>query len=121
MSGWEKALIGTALADPAKMEDAADVMPQDLTGCHQQIWAEMIILHRNGNLGPRALIEILRERKMLSSLGFVDTSKGEAYIAELLQSRGDEMPEYVDRVIQASVLHVYRATHPVTRYVASSR
>jgi replicative DNA helicase len=103
MSGWEKALIGTALADPAKMEDAADIMPQDLTGCHQQIWAEMIILHRSGNLGPRALIEILRDRKMLSSLGFVDTSKGEAYIAELLQSRGDEMPEYVDRVIQASV------------------
>jgi replicative DNA helicase len=40
---------------------------------------------------------------MLSSLGFVDTSKGEAYIAELMQSRGDEMPEYVSQVIAASV------------------
>jgi replicative DNA helicase len=102
MSGWERALIGTALSDPARMEDAADILPTDLTGSHQLIWAEMIHLHRGGNLGPRALIEAMREAKTLASVGFVDTSKGEQYITELLSYRGDEMPEYVERVIQAA-------------------
>lgn len=100
--GWEKALIGTALADPDRMADAVDVVPSDLTGCHQIMWAEMMSLYQRGSLGPRALTEALRQQGALANLGFVDTSTGEAYIAEVMRWRGDEMPEYATNVIGAS-------------------
>jgi len=101
--GWERAFLGTALANPGAMEDAEAVLPSDLVGCHQLIWSEMIILHQRGSLGPRALVEALRSRNMLETIGFEDIeATGERYIAALATYRGEEMGEYINQVIFAS-------------------
>lgn len=101
--GWERALLGTALYNPDAMQDAEAVLPSDLTGCHQIIWSEMVSLFQRGSLGPRALIEALRSRDMLDAIGFDDLSaSGEHYVSALSTYRGEEIQEYVDRVIDAS-------------------
>jgi replicative DNA helicase len=100
--GWERALIGTALANPDTMSEAEAVLPSDLTGCHQIIWSEMIALQRRGSLGTRSLAEALRASSSLDNLGFEDSAVGTAYITELVSYRGEEMPEYVNQVISAS-------------------
>lgn len=102
--GWEMAVIGTALADPTAMEQATDLLPSDFTGCHGEIWAEMLYLHRNSALELRALVEALRTRNRLDSVGSLDGQfTGEQYIAELVTRRGEAMQEYADRVLGASL------------------
>ena len=88
--GWEKALIGTVLHRPEEMTKAEDVRPNDLTGCHQMLWAAMLGLYRNESLEPRALIETLRERSLLDKMYSFDdpTVSGETYILELIAARG---------------------------------
>lgn len=103
MINWERAMLGTALADPAQVVHAEDVLPSDLTGGHQLLWAEMISLHRRGSLGPRALVEALRANNSLDMLAFADADeRGEAYIASLARYRGDEMLEYAAQVVAAA-------------------
>lgn len=66
----------------------------------------MLDLHRRGSLDIRALVEVLRERDLLDQIGDVSgigNITGEAYLADLLASRGDAMPEYVERVTASSV------------------
>jgi len=114
--GWERAVIGTALADPSTMEEASELRLSDFTGCHQDIWAEMAVLHQRGALELRALVEALRARGALDSLGAFDVeSSGEAYLAELLSRRGDAMSEYVDRVIDASIKRQLRQAAALIR------
>jgi replicative DNA helicase len=109
--GWERAAIGTALADPSVMSEATDLLPSDYTGAHQIIWAEMLALHRRSALELRSLIEALRSGGQLDEIGSSDVeSTGEAYIAELLAHRGDAMGEYVDRVLGASIKRQLRRT-----------
>lgn len=103
MINWERAMLGTALADPAQMAHAEDVLPSDLTGSHQFLWAEMISLHRRGSLGPRALVEALRASNSLGTIAFEDVDeRGEAYIVSLTRYRGEEMPEYAAQVVAAA-------------------
>jgi len=102
--GWEMAVLGTALASPDTMQYATDLLPSDFTGCHSEVWAEMLYLHRNSALEMRSLVEALRSRNRLDSVGSTDGQyTGEGYIAELLSRRGDAMQEYADRVLGASV------------------
>ena len=102
--GWERAVLGTGLAEPETMEYATDLMPSDFSGSHSEIWAEMLVLHRRGALELRALVEALRERNRLDSIGAFDVeTSGEGYIAELYSARGDAMQEYADRVLGASI------------------
>ena len=100
--GWERALIGTALANPDTMPEAEAVLPSDLTGCHQIIWSEMIALQRRGSLGARSLLEALRTNGALATIGFEDSSTGAPYVNELASYRGEEMPEYIGQVLSAS-------------------
>ncbi len=100
---WERALIGTILAEPDNMVEAENVLPSDFTGSHAYIWAEMLALHTRGSLGPRALIESLRTSKLLDQIAFDDLEfRGERYIAALASYRGEELPEYVTQVIGAA-------------------
>ena len=99
--GWEKALIGTVLHRPEEMTKAEDVRPNDLTGCHQMLWAAMLGLYRNESLEPRALIETLRERSLLDKMYSFDdpTVSGETYILELIAARGGNIDTYIDNVL----------------------
>lgn len=96
--GWEKAVIGTALVDPQTMEEAGDLLPADFTDERQDVWAEMMHLHRNEALEPRALTEALRGRGWLPLAG----DDIEFYLGELIGHRGAAMEEYVGRVLEAS-------------------
>ena len=106
--GWEKAVLGTALANPAAMGDTDELYPSDFTGCHAVLFAEMLDLHRRGALDIRALVESLRTRNLLETIGdplsdLGNFATGEAYLADLLSHRGDAMPEYASQVLSASV------------------
>ena len=104
--GWEKAVLGTALHDPETMERAELLVPADFTGeGHQALWAQMIYLHRRGNMDLRAVVEGLRQTGDLDKLVSFDaeTVRGEDYIAELMTYRGHAMQEYVDQVTNASI------------------
>jgi replicative DNA helicase len=103
--GWEKAVIGTILCDPSTIETASELLPSDFTGCHQIIWAEMLSLHQRDALEIRALVESLRSSNQLDSLGSMDGGdiRGEAYVADIMGSRGEAVDEYATRVLGASI------------------
>jgi len=101
--GWERAILGSVLSDPAGMEHAEVLRPGDFTGAHKQIWAEIAVLHRRGALDTRALIEALRSVGVLETVGSSDVEiEGEEYISYLLNFRGDAVPEYVERCLENS-------------------
>lgn len=95
--GWEKAVIATALNDPQTMDEAGDLLPADFTDERQDIWSEMMALHSNGALEPRALMEALRDRGVIGE-GFLS----EEYIRDLMSHSGSAMEEYSSRVLSAS-------------------
>ena len=106
--GWEKAVLGTALANPAAMSDTDELYLSDFTGCHAVLFAEMLDLHRRGALDIRALVESLRTRNLLETIGdplsnLGNFATGEAYLADLLSHRGDAMAEYASQVLSASI------------------
>lgn len=95
--GWEKAVIATALNDPQTMDEAGDLLPADFTDERQDIWSEMMALHSNGALEPRALMEALKDRGVIGE-GFLS----ETYIRDLMSHSGSAMEEYAHRVLSAS-------------------
>ena len=120
--GWERALLGTALTNPDTMTETGDVLPSDFSGPHQQLWAEMVALSHRGSLGPRALVEALRSAGSLQAIGYDDLeAKGEQYIAVLSTFRGEEMPEYVTRVIGASTKRQLSQTAALIRVEAEDQ
>ncbi len=120
--GWERALLGTALADPDTMAAAEIVLPSDMTGCHQVLWSEMVSLQSRGALGPRALVEALRSANVLNTIGMEDDHEtGERYIANLIRYRGEEMPEYANQVVNASIKRQLTQTAALIRSEAEDR
>jgi replicative DNA helicase len=103
--GWQKALIGTVLHNPMCMEEALDLRPNDFTGSHQILWAIMLSLHTESRLEPRTLVLTIQERGLLEQISsFEDPNiNGEAYIGEIIASRGGNISSYVDKVIGAAV------------------
>lgn len=100
---WERALIGTVLANPDRFVEAEGVLPSEFTGHHQLIWAHIIALAGRGMLGPRAVVEALRTDRVLDQIGFADsTLRGEQYVLSLTRLRGEEVPEYVQQVQSAA-------------------
>ena len=80
-TNWEKVLIGIALWDQALIPN--DVQPMDFApGQHREIWKEVMDLSSRSGLSPRSLIEALRSKEKLDSIGSA-TANGEAYIYEL--------------------------------------
>lgn len=101
---WEKAVLGTALSEPTSVEAAEELLPSDFTGCHQLIWAEILGLYRAQVLDVRGVIERLRENGSLGGIAsFESRATGEAYFAELLESRGVQMSLYAEHVLDGSV------------------
>lgn len=102
--GWERAVLGTVLSDPAAMEAAEDLMPSDFTGAHRTLWSEMVALHRRDALDTRLLIENLRANNQLDEITTIDAElSGERYIDWLLSFRGDRIEEYASGVLDAAV------------------
>ena len=95
--GWEKAVIATVLHDPQTMDEAGDLLPADFTDERQDIWSEMMMLHSNGALESRALMEALRDRNVIE-----DGIVGDMYMEDVLQHRGTAIEEYASRVLGAS-------------------
>ncbi|MGW8178417.1 MAG: replicative DNA helicase, partial [bacterium] len=92
-TGWEQAVIGTALFDPQSMELAEDLLPSDFTDQRQEIWAEMLALWQVDALDIRALLEALRQK---------GSEVNEEDLRELLEHRGGAMAEFSKRVLSAS-------------------
>jgi replicative DNA helicase len=115
--GWERAVLGTALAEPSTMDEAEDLLPTDFTGCHQTLWNEMLALHRRNALDLRALVEQLRSAELLAELVSFDAESitGEAYLADLMGYRGSAMHEYADRVMDASLKRQLRQVAALIR------
>jgi replicative DNA helicase len=79
------------------------VLPSDFTGCHQNLWAEMMSLASRGVLDLRGLIEALRSKKELNTIASFETDAvGEAYLQELLTYRGSDVRHYADQVLAHS-------------------
>jgi len=102
--GWERSVIGTVLADPATMEIAVDLAPQDFTGSHKIIWRHIVALHQRSALEPRALIEALRAAKELDTLGadLNNEVHGEDYLRYCFEFRGGQIEEYVRQVAESA-------------------
>ncbi len=99
---WENAVIGTALASPSAMQEAEELVPSDFTGPNQIVWAEMLALHNQGGVDPRALIEALRRASDWPGYAS-DAGNPEDYIANLISYRGDAMSTYVNKVLGESI------------------
>lgn len=103
---WERSVIATAVAHPAAIADAEDLLPSDFSGPNQIAWAELLALHARGGLEPRALINALR-----SAPDWEQRSAGmrvEDYLAEVLTFRGTAMPTYVEMVLNSSIKRAVR-------------
>ena len=112
--GWEMATLGTAIHRPETIDIAIaqGIRPGDFTGSHQELWAEIVALYNREALDLRSLVESLRSRGTLGSLGSFDTemAQGEAYIEYLLQQRGTNMEEYIEQVIRAATRRALAAS-----------
>ena len=86
------------------MELAQDLLPSDFTGSSQLLWAEMLVLWRETDgLDLRTLIERMRESGNLERIVYdAENIRGEKAFGYLQRLRGDNMQEYVDRVLDAS-------------------
>jgi replicative DNA helicase len=112
-AAWEKALLGSILAEPACMQAAEDLRPSDFTGGNQVLWAEMLALHRREALDLRTLIETLRGAEQLDQVG--DDLDGETYLRDLLSYRGGDVEEYAEQVIDASLKRQLRQVAALIR------
>ena len=102
-TGWEKAVLGTAIFSPELVEQAEFLLPSDFTGCHAGIWSNILNLHRREALELRTLVEELRQSTELDHISDFDGSAiGEAYIADLVTCRGMAMAEFASNVLNAS-------------------
>lgn len=103
---WEKAVIGTALFDPDTVSEAEYLIPSDFNGSHQDVWTEILILHRSDSLDIRSVVESMRDAGTLSGLASFDTTAtGEGYVKELLEAKGSQMELYAQKVFERSVKH----------------
>lgn len=107
--GWQRALLGTVLVDPATMEAACHLSTQDFTGTHRVLWSSILELYRSGALERRALVELLRSRGDLDDIGS-DTTWGEDYIQLVENSHGGLVEEYVRQVEEHSTRRLLRET-----------
>lgn len=103
MITWEYAAIGTALTDPASMDAAGDLLPQDFTRSNRLIWGEIHALSRRGSLDYRGVLEGLRSKGVLSDIGSDLTDhSGEAYLQFCMSYAGIQMGEYARQVIDSA-------------------
>src|SRR5512139_2291162 len=101
--GWERALLGSVLYQPSKIDLVSIVRPSDFTGCHQTLWSGMLSLAGRGLLDLRTLVEEMRSRGELETLSsFETTAQGEGYIRELLTYQGNDIRHYADEVLAQS-------------------
>ena len=101
--GWERALLGSVLYEPATFDQASMVHPSDFTGCHQIIWSEILSLAQRDALDIRMFIEELRSRNELDNISSFETDAiGEDYIRELVGYRGEDVVHYAEQVLAAS-------------------
>jgi len=80
------------------------LLPSDFTRSSQLLWAEMLVLWRETDgLDLRTLIERMRESGNLERIVYdAENIQGEEVFGYLQRLRGDNMQEYVDRVLDAS-------------------
>ncbi len=102
MSSWELAVIGTALATPASIAEAGDLLPTDFTGKNQVMWATILGLHNNGGFDVNA-VRIALERDAEWKRQQSDAGNTDDYLREVLSYRGATMRTYADKVLEASV------------------
>ncbi len=101
--GWERALLGTVLYQPALIDQVSMLRPSDFTGCHQTLWQGMLSLANRQLLDLRTLTEELRSRGELETLSsFETTSQGEEYLTELLGFRGNDARHYASQGLAMS-------------------
>jgi replicative DNA helicase len=100
---WEKALIGTVIADPSIALEVLDITSQDfLTNQHKIIWSAIQELVAVNGLSKRSLIESLRQTGELDSIG-TDKARGENYIEELVSlSDGRGIKKFAHEVMESS-------------------
>ena len=105
VSGSERALIGSALSSPEQMNLAEHVYPQDFSSAsHQVIWSEILAEHNNQSLSAAGVVETLRTRGTLESVGseFGDRV-GRSYIEECVTySAPQSIVTFAENVMEAS-------------------
>lgn len=105
MTQWEQSLIGTVLTHPDAMIEVDHIMPQDFSFTpHKILWAEALMLAREGALEVRTLANRLA-KQLNSEIYSPDNEKvrGEDYINFLLTKAGGQTERYAEYVIEASV------------------
>ena len=111
MNTWELAAIGTVLTDPERMEDAEDLLPQDFTRSNRLIWAEITSLHRRGALDYRGVIESLRAKSILGTVGTdIPDISGIDYLDYCKSHAGIQMAEYARQVVDGSIKRQLKET-----------
>jgi replicative DNA helicase len=90
--GSERSLLGTVMAHGETIDVAEYLEPHDFSfPSHQVLWTEILILHRVGQLSTRAVVEALRLKGLLNSLGTeFSEGMGEEYIEILLGYRAPQ-------------------------------
>ena len=106
MNQWELAVIGTALATPASLEEAGDLLPTDFTGKNQVAWAIILGLHNNGGFDANA-VRISLENNLEWKRQLTEGNTND-YLREVLTYRGATMRTYADKVLQASIKRAVR-------------
>jgi replicative DNA helicase len=111
VSGSERALIGSALTSPDQVISVEHVYPQDFASAsHQIIWAEIIAEHNNQSLSAQGVIETLRARGTLESVGSEFGSRtGSSYVEECVTySAPASIAVFAENVMEASTRRAIR-------------
>ena len=111
VSGSERSLIGSALANPDVMASAEHIYPQDFSSLsHQMLWAEIISEHNAQSLTVQGVIETLRARSNLDTIGAEFGPKtGAAYIEECVTYAAPaSMIVFAENVMEAATRRAMR-------------
>ena len=102
MQSREEILLGTILNKPETYMHAMIVLPNDFkTNNHSEVWKEVQAAYERGTLSRRSIIEALRERKVLDTIGD-GTIFGEEYLSTLADDQAG-IKDNVNAVVDAGV------------------
>jgi replicative DNA helicase len=99
----EEIALGTAIADPATMEEISRLRTSDFSGVNQDFYNVIVELWREDALSYPSVIDKLREESLLPVIGDEDDT-GEEYVYKLTQLADSQgIKHHISRIEQKAV------------------